>query len=75
MNNKQGFIIVMEQFSVFRLSHFLSHCHERFVVQNLPIEVFDFIKNLTQIINMFSKFWQLKNKICQNGEGNVVLKT
>jgi len=36
-------------------SHFQSHCHERSVLQNLTIEVFDFIKISTQIINKISK--------------------
>ncbi len=47
----------MEVFNVFRLSH--CHWHERSIVQKLTIEVFDFIKISTQIINKISKVRQI----------------
>jgi hypothetical protein len=55
----------MEQFSVSRLFQFKSMSWEvydsklgRSVVQNLTVELFDFIKILAQIINKVSNFWQ-----------------
>ncbi len=39
-------------------------------------EIFDFIKILEQIINIFSKFWNLKKKkhLCQNGKGTTIIR-
>jgi hypothetical protein len=39
-----------------------SHYYGWSIVQNLTIELFDFIKNLTQTINIFSKVRQNKKK-------------
>jgi hypothetical protein len=40
-----------------------SHYYGWSIVQNLTIELFDFIKNLTQTINIFSKVRQNKKNL------------
>jgi hypothetical protein len=43
---------------------------------NLTYEIFDFIKILAQIINIFSKVWQNKKwfNLCWNGKNTIMCK-
>ncbi len=52
-NNKQSLVNALV----------LNHCHGRSAVQKLIVKLFDFIKNLAQIIKKISKVRQKKNKL------------